>query len=198
MAISPVFPTQGSFPLTSVRALPNVTVAFPGEHWSNRIAQGVIHPGDAVVEVNYNGKLAVRRATADDPVTVLAVAKRCVDIPDVNAGSIYNPALGPNDISNLPIQDGQYVHAYYSGVFVLSVATPRAWAPGELVSWDPAAARPTGKDDVATGAWVLAPVDVNTNPDVTKAFFSVQEFRPYSADGNEGLLTVKTLHRGQF
>lgn len=186
---TPVFPTVGSFPLTRVDRLPNVHVAFPGEHWSNRIAQGVITPGDAVVETNYGGKLAMRRATAGDDPRVIAVATRTIDIPDVNAGSLYNPALGPNEIVNLPIADGQYVHAYYSGVFVLSVGTPRAWAPGDLVGWDPAAAKPTGKPGV--GAWILA-------ANVGAAFATVQEYRPFSANGNEGLLTVKTLHRGQF
>lgn len=185
---TPVFPTVGSFPLTGVAQLPNVTVAFPGEHWSNRIAQGVITPGDAVVETNYGGKLAMRRATAADDPRVLAIAKRTVDIPDVNVGSIYNPAFGPNEITNLPIADGQYVHAYYSGVFVLSVGTPRAWVPGELVGWDPAAAKPTGKP--GAGAWILA-------ASLDAAFGTVQEFRPFNAGGTEGLLTVKSL-RGQF
>lgn len=186
---APVFPTVGPFPLTSVDRLPNVTVAFPGEHWSNRIAQGVITPGDAVVETNYAGKLAMRRALAADDPRVIAIAKRTVDIPDVNIGSIYNPALGPNEVTNLPIADGQYVHAYYSGVFILSVGTPRAWVPGDLVGWDPAAAKPTGKP--GAGAWILA-------ASVAAAVFTVQEFRPYSSNGLEGLLTVKTLHRGQF
>lgn len=186
---TPVFPTVGSFPLTGVGKLPNVHVAFPGEHWSNRIAQGVITPGDAVVETNYGGKLAVRRALAADDPRLIHVATRTVDIPDVNVGSLYNPALGPNDIVNLPIADGQYVHSYASGVFVFSIGTPRAWAPGDLVGWDPAAAKPTGKPGV--GAWILA-------ANVGVAFGSVQEFRPFSANGLEGLLTVKPLHRGQF
>lgn len=186
---TPVFPTAGSFPLTSVANLPNAHVAFPGEHWSNRIASGVLTPGDAVVETNYGGKLAMRRATAADDPRLIAVAMRTVDIPDVNMGSIYNPALGPNEIVNRPIADGEYVHAWYSGVFVLSVATPRAWAAGDLVGWDPAAAKPTGKPGV--GAWILA-------AGVGAAFATVQEFRPFNAGGTEGLLTVKTLHRGQF
>jgi hypothetical protein len=60
--MSPIFPTVGNYPLTDVASLPNVTIAFPGEHWSNRIASGAIVPGEAVVPVNYNGKSAVKRA----------------------------------------------------------------------------------------------------------------------------------------
>jgi hypothetical protein len=161
-----------------------VHVAFPGEHWSNRIAKGAIQPGDAIIETNYGGKLAMQRAaTADDP-RRLAIALRTVDIPDTNLGSLYGPAFGPNEIVNMPIADGQYVHAWYSGVFVLSVATPRVWLPGDLVGWNATAARPAGK--TGTGAWVLA-------ADMTAAWGTVQEFRPFSANGQEGLLTVRSL-----
>lgn len=184
----PTFPTVGSFPLTGVAKLPNITVAFPGEHWSNRIAQGAIVPGEAVVPVSYGGKLAMRRATGADAVAQMAIAKRPVDVPDNSAGSQYYAPLGPNEISNLQIADGQYVHAYYSGVFHISLIVPRAWAPAELVAWNAAGARPAGK--VGAGSWDLA-------ADATKALFEVMEFRPYSADGHEGLLTVKSL-RGQF
>lgn len=181
---TPVFPTHGAYQLTTVGKLPNVHVAFPGEHWSNRIAQGTITPGDAVVETNYGGKLAMRRATTTDDPRLLAVAKRTVGIPDTNDGSMYGAALGPNEVENLPIADGQYVHAYFSGVFVLSVATPRLWVPGDLVGWDPAAARPAGK--TGTGAWILA-------ASIGAAFGVAQEFRPFSANGQEGLLTVRSF-----
>jgi hypothetical protein len=45
-------PSVGNFPLTGVADLPNVTIAHPGEHWSNRIAKGAIVPGEAVVPTN--------------------------------------------------------------------------------------------------------------------------------------------------
>lgn len=184
----PAFPTVGSFPLTSVAKLPNVTVAFPGEHWSNRIAQGPIVPGEAVVPVNYGGKLAVKRAATADATDRMGIAMRTIDVPDNSSGSLYYEPLGPNEIRNLQINDGQYVHTYYSGAFHLTLATPRAWAPADLVGWDAGAARPTGKAGV--GAWVLA-------ASIAAALFEVMEFRPFSANGQEGILTVRSL-RGQF
>jgi hypothetical protein len=184
----PAFPTVGSFPLTSVAKLPNVTIAFPGEHWSNRIAQGAIVPGEAVVPTNYGGKLAVTRAGAGASVARMGIALRTIDVPDNATGSIYYDPLGPNEIRNLQIPDGEYVHTYYSGVFHLTLAVPRAWVPAELVGWNPAGARPTGK--AGAGAW-----DVAGGEDT--ALFEVMEFRPFSADGHEGILTVRSL-RGQF
>src|SRR4051812_27191688 len=133
--MSPAFPTVGSFPLTGVAKLPNVTVAFPGEHWSNRIADGAIVPGEAVVPSNVGGKLAMRRALTADPIAQMAIALRTIDVPDIATQSQYTTPLGPNEIKNLQIEDGEYVHAYYSGAFHLTLITPRAWAPGELVGW---------------------------------------------------------------
>lgn len=188
--MSPVFPTVGSFPLTGVANLPNVTIAFPGEHWSNRVASGAIVPGEACIEVSLAGKLAVRRAVsaAEAASKLGSIATRVIEPPDRASGSLYTTSLGPNEIKNRQIAHGQPVHSYYSGVFHLTLIAPRAWAPGELVEWDPAAARPTGKSGV--GAWDLAASE-------SVAVFSVVEFRPFSANGQEGLLTVRSL-RGQF
>jgi hypothetical protein len=61
---------------------------------------------------------------------------------------------------------------------------PRAWLPGDLVAWDPAGVRPTGKTGV--GAWALA-------ADEASAWGEVDEYRPVSTDGHEGLLTVRTF-----
>lgn len=189
--MSPVFPQTGSFPLTGVANLPNVTIAFPGEHWSNRIAQGAIVPGEAVVPVNRAGKLAMRRAVAADLGNPrMAIATRVIDPPDRAGDSLYTQSIGPNEIKNLQIEDGEYVHAYYSGVFHLTLAVPRAWVPSELVGWNDAGVRPTGKTGV--GAWDVVLVANQAN-----AMFEVQEFRPFSANGQEGLLTVRSL-RGQF
>jgi hypothetical protein len=188
--MSPVFPSTGFFPLEGVGRLPNITVAFPGEHWSNRIASGAIVPGEAVIETNVSGKLAMRRAAsaAEAASRIGAIATRVIEPPDVATDSMYSTSLGPNEIKNRQIGSGEYVHAYYSGVFHLTIATPRAWVPGELVEWDPAAARPTGKTGV--GAWDVAGGEAT-------AVFSVMEFRPFSANGQEGILTVRSL-RGQF
>lgn len=185
----PLFPTTGSHALTGVANLPNATVAFPGEHWTNRIAKGAVLPGTAVTEVSYGGKLAVQTAAATDAIEQISLALRPIDVPDGASQSQYTTPLGPNQIKNLPMADGDYVHTYYSGAFHLSLVVPRAWAPAELVAWNPTGARPTGKS--GTGSWDV-PGAGTTDP-----LFTVMEFRPFSSDGHEGLLTVRSL-RGQF
>lgn len=182
----PVQATVGDYPLSGVAGLPNVTVAFPGEHWSNRYAAEDITPGDAVVPVNVNGRLGMRKALAADLGLQLAIALRTVDIPDPNSGPA---SVGPNEIKNTVIKAGEYVHAYYSGVFHLTVATPAAYLPSDLIGWDENGVRPAGKP--GTGAWAKnAAADIDS-------IFEVMEFRPYSANGQEGILTVRSL-RGQF
>lgn len=182
-------PQVGHFPLTGVTGLPNVTIAFPGEHWSDRIAKGAITPGAAIVPVNYGGKLAMQVAAAESPKR-MAIATRVISIPDASVDSGYVQGLGPNEIKNLPISDGEWVHAYYSGVFLLTLIVPRAWAPGDLVAWNATGARPTGK--TGTGAWdVAAGADAAAKEAV--AWGEVTEFRPFSANGFEGLLTVRTF-----
>lgn len=178
---------QGSFPLEGTGSLPNVTVAFPGEHWSNRVASGSsITPGEAVVPVNSGGKLAVQRASASDPALQLAVALRPVDVPDVNTGP---SALGPNEIRNQDMAAGEYVHCYYSGAFHLTLVDPnRTYTPGQLIGWDVDGARPVGKS--GAGSW--AP---NANADIDSVF-EVMEVRAVGEDG-EVILTVRSL-RGQF
>lgn len=180
-------PTVGNFPLASVAKLPNVTVAFPGEHWSRAKAIEPIVPGEAVVEVNNAGKLYVKRATAAEAgggSRRVAVALRTVQVPDVNTGP---GQIGPNEIVNQIIPIGEYVHTYFSGAFHITLVTPDTYLPGDLVGWDPAGIRPTGKGGV--GAWhKVAEAD---------ALFSVQEFRAVNAAKTEGLLTVRSL-RGQF
>lgn len=174
------------FQLDSVENLPNVTVAFPGEHWSNRKAHEALTPGEAVVPVNSGGKLYMRAASASDPVTQLAVALRTVQVPDVNTGP---GSLGPNEIMNLEIAQHEYVHAYYSGAFHLTLVAPAVYAPGDLIGWDVDGARPTGKD--GTGSWAK-----NASADIDSVF-EVMEWRPVNDAETEGVLTVRSL-RGQF
>jgi hypothetical protein len=181
-------PDIGSFPLTGVAKLPNASVAFPGEHWSDRKATEVIVPGEAVVPVNDGGRLGMRRALATDAAEKdrLAIALRTVQIPDVNTGPA---ALGPNEIVNQSIQIGEYVHAYYSGAFNLTLIVPAVYVPGDRIGWAAAGARPTGKGGV--GAWAKdAAADIDS-------IFEVIEFRPYNVAGTEGILSVRSL-RGQF
>lgn len=183
-------PDVGAHPLTGVGELPNVTIAFPGEHWSNRRASGQVVPGAAVVPVNSGGKLYMRVAKAADTALVpqLAIALRTIDTPDQAGGSIYTQALGPNEISNLPIATHEYVHAYYSGAFHLTLVTPAQYAPGDLIGWDEDGVRPTGKS--GTGAWAK-----NASADLD-SIFEVLEWREFNAS-HEGILTVRSL-RGQF
>jgi hypothetical protein len=178
----------GDFPLEGVAGLPNVTIAFPGEHWSNRKASGAIVPGEAVVPVNSGGKLYMKKAGSGDAITQLAIALRVVEHPDTSRDSTYTTALGPTEIVNTQIEQGEYVHAYYSGVFHLTLVVPAAYVPGDLVGWDADGARPTGKS--GTGAWAK-----NAAADIDSVF-EVMEFRELNAS-HEGILTVRSL-RGQF
>jgi hypothetical protein len=190
-------PVPGAFPLTSVARLPNVTLIYPGERWSDRKcmdASGSITPGAAVVPFASGGKLCMRTAAAGDAVTQLAVAQRTIDVPDINPGSIYQEALGPNDIRNLPIVNGDYVLATYSGVFLFTLVNPDTYNPGDLVGWIPQGALPTGKPG-NPGSWgkVTSPAGGGTT---LAALFEVQMFTPVNFAGTEGLLQVRSL-RGQ-
>ena len=176
----------GSFALTGVGDLPNVSVAFPGEHWSNRKASGSITPGEAIVPAASGAGLVMRTAEAGDAITQLAIALRPVDHPDTNTGP---NALGPNEIRNQDMAQGEYVHAYYSGAFHLTLVDPnRTYEPSQLIGWDADGARPEGKD--GTGSW--AP---NANADIDSVF-EVMEVREVG-DNGEVILTVRSL-RGQF
>lgn len=180
-------PEHGDFPLSGTEKLPNVTVAFPGEHWSNRIASGSsITPGEAVVPAASGTKLAVQKATASDSIAQLAIALRPVDVPDTNTGPT---ALGPNEIRNQAMAIGEYVHCYYSGAFHLTLVDPRrTYTPSQLIGWDADGQRPAGKS--GSGSW--AP---NANADIDSVF-EVMEVRAVGS-GGEVILTVRSL-RGQF
>lgn len=183
----PVNPTVGSFPIDGIAGLPHVTVAYPGEHWSNRFASGAVLPGEAVVPATSAGRLYMRTAEAGDAALAaqVAIALRTVDIPDPNTGP---GSLGPNEIRNKVMEHGEYVHAYYSGAFHITLVVPDNYEPGDLIGWDADGARPTGID--GTGAWAKnAAADIDS-------LFEVLEWRPVNADGTEGILTVRSL-RGQ-
>lgn len=194
-------PVPGAFPLTSVARLPNVTIAYPGERWSDRKASGVIAPGTAVVPVASGGKLLMRAAASGDATTQMAVASRTIDVPDRNPGSIYQEALGPNDIRNLPIQNGDYILALYSGALILTLINPDTYNPGDLIAWIPGADVPTGKPTSATtgsgvsGSWGKASGSAGGHTALA-ALFEVTMWRPVNQAGTEGLLNVRSL-RGQ-
>lgn len=182
--------TAGAFPLLGVGKLPNVTIAHPGEVWSNRRANGNIVPGAACYPVAVGGKYYVKQVTADDTLTdnrQVAVAMRQVEIPDVNIGPL---AKGPNEIVNQLIASGDYLRTYHTGVLHLTLVEPRDdYEAGQIVSWDSGADRPAGKA-AGTGAWTNQTGDDNTD------LFEVFEWRPYGTD-DEGILTVRFL-RGSW
>jgi hypothetical protein len=179
-------PSFGSFQLTTVAKLPNVTVAFPGEHWSDGKAATVIVPGTLVIPTASAGKRywTVAASGALDPRACIAL--RPISVPDRNPGSEYNPQLTPNDIMNLPLAPGSYVHTYRSGAFHLTlIEADSSYAPGDLLGWDPAGSPVAGKP--TPGAWKK----VNGNP--SYAFAEVTDWRPLTNDNTQGILTVHSL-----
>lgn len=186
------FSQVGAFPLTGVGALPNVDVAYPGEVWTNRRATGVILPGSAVMPTaSVAGEKRYKViGAADEPDTrQVAIAMRQIMVPDVNPGSEYTAALGPNEIVNLPIASADYVRTYHTGGLHLTLVVPQSnYEPGDLIGWNPLGVRPAGKA-AGTGAWDFAnDSDVVAGTDI----FEVENWRPYG-DNDEGVLTVKFL-----
>lgn len=178
-------PTAGAYPLIGTGRLPNVTVAFPGEVWSNRRANGIVIPGAAVAPVVVGGKGRMKQLIVGDvPVSSqVGIAMRQIEVPDVNTGPL---ALGPNEIVNQAIADGDYVRWYYTGAFNLTLVEPRAdYQPTQKIGWAVAAARPAGKA-AGTGAWSNAGILAGTD------IFEVIEYRVYGAT-NEGILVVRSL-----
>lgn len=182
-------PTAGAYPLTGVGGLPNVSIASPGEVWSNLRANGVIIPGSAIVPVSVGGKrYAKTLIVGDTPVKEqVGVALRQVEVPDINSGPT---ALGPNEIVNQAVADQDYLRRYMSGVLHLTLVEPRAdYVPSQKIGWAVAAARPAGKA-AGTGAW--SNTGILTGTDI----FEVFEWRPYGSS-NEGILTVRFLRSNQ-
>jgi len=180
-------PEAGNFPLTGTKNLPHVAVAYgPGaEHWSDRVASGSIVPGEAVVpagSANAQGYMLMRTANAEDVIGQLAICLRPIDVPDINTGPT---ALGPNEIRNQTMADGDWVHPYYSGGFTLTLVDPnRTYVAGMLLGWDADGARPAGIAGV--GSW--AP---NENADID-SFFEVAKVTKVGT-GGEVVLKVRTL-----
>jgi hypothetical protein len=181
--------TPGTHVLSGTGPLANISIAFMGEHWSNVIADGAIVPGTPIVpSTSANGKRRVKAAVATDMDDGrVAVALRTVEHPDTNTGP---GSLGPNEIVNQTIADGEYVHEFRSGAFNLTLVAPAAgYAPGDLLTWDEGATRPAGKA-AGTGAWT------KTGATPANAFFEVLDVR-YASANNEAILTVRSL-RNQF
>lgn len=193
----------GAYPLTTTGKLPNVDVASPGEVWSNKRASGVIVPGSCVrpVLVGTVGSV-VPIAEGDTIVTdgngirqqSLAVAMRQIMVPDINPGSQYNLALGPNEIVNLPIADKDYVRTYHSGVLHLTLVAPDAtYKEGDIIGWNPKGARPEGKT-AGEGSWAKITA---ANVVAGTGIFIVQSPPRYYGANNEAILTVRFLRSNQ-
>lgn len=182
----------GSFQLTSVAKLPNVTVAYNGEHWSDGKAEpngSAIVPGTLVVPTSSAGVRFWKpiAGVGSAGLAQACVALRPVSVPDINPGSEYNPQLTPNDIMNLPLAAGSYVHTYRSGAFHLTlIKADGSYAPGDLVLFDPSGTPVAGKP--GPGAWRKA-----TAPEAAYAWAEVVEFRPLTYDSTQGVLTVHSL-----
>lgn len=189
--------TSGSFPLTGVGHLPHVTVANApkARHYSHHKASGAITPGAAVypaydatgsASVNTPGNARkLRVAVSGDsskPLGQLAIALRCVEVPDQNVGPNQ---LGPNEVMNQTIVNGDYVHAYYEGDFHLTLVVPDTYQAGDLLGWDADGVRPTGIS--GTGAWAK-----NSAADIDNVL-EVIEVRPVNASLNESIVTVRKL-----
>lgn len=193
----------GAYPLTSTGKLPNVDVASPGEVWSNKRASGVIVPGSLVRPVLVGAVGAVVPIATGDVIVAdgdgirqqaLAVAMRQIAVPDINPGSQYNLALGPNEIVNLPIADKDWVRTYHTGVLHLTLVVPDAtYKEGDIIGWDPKGTRPTGKT-AGEGAWAkIGHADVIAGTGI----FIVQAPPRFYGTGNEALLTCRFLRSNQ-
>lgn len=185
--MSPI--TYGGFKLSSVAGLPNIQVAFPGEHWSDGKAATDLTPGELVVPINSGGKLHWQRAASGAVDARASIALNTVQHPDLNVGSNYAEALGPNQILNRTIKAKEWVHAYRSGAFHLTLFVAAVYVPGDLLTYNPAGTPQTDKTSLG-GAWEKTAVAAN-------ALLEVIEFRALPDTTNRGILTVKTL-RSQF
>jgi hypothetical protein len=193
-------PQTGAYPLTGTGTLPNASVAFPGEVWSNKRASGIIIPGSCVREVLVGSVGSVVPVAKGDVIVgegdgirkeALSVALRQIMVPDVNPGSQYNPQLGPNEIVNIAIASGDWCRQYKSGVLNLTLVRPDAtYKEGDIIGWDPDATRPEGKAE-GTGAWAKHTDDakVIANTDL----FVVHGPPQFYGEAGECVLTVRFL-----
>lgn len=193
----------GAYPLTGTGKLPNVDVASPGEVWSNKRASGIIVPGSLVRPVLVGAVGSVVPVAEGDTIVSdgagirsqsLAVAMRQIMVPDINVGSQYNLALGPNEIVNLPIADTDWVRTYHTGVLHLTLVTPQAgYKEGEVIGWNPKGTRPALKT-AGEGSWTKV---ADANVVAGTGIFIVQGPARYYGSANESILTVRFLRSNQ-
>lgn len=200
----------GAYPLTGTGKLPNAAVASPGEVWSNKRASGIIVPGSLVKPTLVGSVGSVAPVAEGDVITQeesvvaadtthvraesLAVALRQIMVPDINVGSQYNLALGPNEIVNLPIASSDWVRTYHTGVLHLTLVQPEeGYKEGDIIGWNPKGTRPTLKT-AGEGSWTKVQ---NANVVAGTGIFIVQAPPRYYGAANEALLTCRFLRSNQ-
>jgi hypothetical protein len=199
----------GAYPLTGTGKLPNVDVASPGEVWSNKRASGIIVPGSLVKPVLVGTVGSVAPVATGDTVEIatgtaktdsthvyqgsLAVAMRQIMVPDINVGSQYNLALGPNEIVNLPIASGDWVRTYFTGVLHLTLVQPAEYKEGDILGWDPKGERPKLKTE-GEGSWAAVE---HANVVAGTGILVVHAPPRYYGAENEAILTCRFLRSNQ-
>jgi hypothetical protein len=154
--------------LNSLVKLPKVQIVHP-EHAPESYlrASGEIDPGDVVQAVTpaasavhgktfyeVGGRVTTVTASAgiSAPVGRFGVAMKEVQVmTDERAGSLSD---GPIEFVNAAIAHGDFLRVLREGTFFTTKVEPDSTPlfPGELVTWNGAATRPTGM--TGTGAWV--------------------------------------------
>lgn len=191
--------------IKGTKGLPNVTIAQRGEHYSDMMAEGPIVPGACIIpsdagvqgggQPNRPGesrkvKQLVTADAADIKPGMIWVAMRVVEPPFQNDTSLL-PGAGPNEVVNVPIKAGDYVHTQLSGIFILTLVEPGiAYKPFDILGWDPEADRPAGKRGVTddeTGAWTNVAANFVANSGVLQ----VHEVRGPYGDDDEYLLFAR-------
>jgi hypothetical protein len=199
----------GAYPLTGTGKLPNVDIASPGEVWSNKRASGVIVPGTLVKPVEVESVGCVKPVATGDTIEIstgttntseteyfqgaLSIAMRQIMVPDINVGSQYNPALGPNEIVNLPIASGDWVRTVHTGVVHLTLVEPGEYHEGDVLGWDPKATRPTYKAE-GEGAWTKV---AHSNVVAGTGILIVHAPPRYYGSAEEAILTCRFLRSNQ-
>jgi hypothetical protein len=193
----------GAYPLVGTGKLPNVDVASQGEVWSNKRASGIIVPGSLVRPVIVGGVGSVVPVAEGDTIVndgagirkeALAIATRQIMVPDINPGSQYNIALGPNEIVNLPIADKDWVRTLHTGVVHITLCIPEAgYEEGEVLGWDAKGGRPTGKT-AGEGSWAKV---AHANVTAGSGILIIQAPPRYYGTSNEALLTCRFLRSNQ-
>lgn len=191
--MSPAYTTTGS--LSSLAALPKVTIVHP-EHAPVTYlrASGSIDPGDVVESVaaghgktfyevgGYVQAVASGGALQGPTKGLYGVAMHQVEVMDQNL--LDSATVGPIEKVNETIVAGDWVRVLYEGTIGTTkmAAADAPFLPGQLVTWNPAAARGTSLG--GNGAFVRT-------TDKNAALAQVVSFK---AIDNSGYAELRLLH----